>query len=143
MHHPITDPHWYRHPDRACLEDDPELEADRIAEFYELSEGKTAAARRNAAEVSHEFCGACPVKSDCLADAMNREGDLTDSHRYGIQGGLTPAQRAGLHRMLQRPIAHGTPAGRNAHRRRGENPCDECKRGRADYDAALRAGKAS
>jgi hypothetical protein len=142
MQLPITDPHWYRNPERACLEPDPDLQADRLAEFYELSEGKSAAARRNAAEVIAEFCNVCPVKSDCLADAMNREGDLTDSYRYGIQGGLTGPQRASLHRMLQRPIAHGTLRGFSAHRRRNEKPCDDCRAARRAQDARRKEGAA-
>lgn len=137
---PIADPHWYRHPERACLEPDPDQEADRIAEFYELSEGKTAAARRNAAEVIAEFCNVCPLRADCLAHAMNTEQDLTDMYRFGIQGGKTPAQRASLARMLNRPIAHGTPAGRSAHRRRGEKPCHDCQEGRRAHEANRREG---
>ena len=41
--------------------------------------------------VPFAVCGGCPVKEDCLADALRRR------EPYGIWGGSTPAERA---RML-------------------------------------------
>lgn len=38
-------------------------------------------------------CGWCPVRADCLREAMGREADR---ERYGIWGGLTPKERAAL-----------------------------------------------
>lgn len=43
-------------------------------------------------------CAACPVRTDCLEDAMTREGDATHQYRSGLWGGLTPNQRARLAR---------------------------------------------
>ena len=129
---PITDPHWYRHPDRACL-------GAKAEEFYELSEGETARARLYAATVIEENCKRCPVLTDCLSDALNREDGLGAPYRYGIQGGLTPQQRAVRARALAKPINHGTTGGYKAHRRRGEPACADCKRARVIRAAELRA----
>ena len=44
--------------------------------------------------VIRDWCERCPVRVDCLSDAMSAErGDGT---RYGIRGGLTAAQRLEL-----------------------------------------------
>lgn len=39
-------------------------------------------------------CFACPVRSDCLEWALQLEGNADANHRYGILGGLDPAERA-------------------------------------------------
>ena len=38
-------------------------------------------------------CGACPVRAECLADALAVEGNRATS-RHGMFGGLTPEERA-------------------------------------------------
>jgi WhiB family redox-sensing transcriptional regulator len=38
-------------------------------------------------------CDHCPVKRQCLDDALRNEGDLSFEHRYGMRGGLTPWAR--------------------------------------------------
>ena len=40
------------------------------------------------------LCAGCPVKADCLADALAEEGDLSAKSRYLVRGGLTPRGRA-------------------------------------------------
>jgi WhiB family redox-sensing transcriptional regulator len=69
----------------------------------------------------------CPVRQECLEAALNR------NDRYGIYGGLTDRERRALRRRLDLPtvrepreIVHGTEAGCQAHRRRGEAACDAC-----------------
>ncbi len=47
------------------------------------------------------FCGDCPVSSQCLGMALAAEGDSSESRRYGIFGGLTPAERAALRPNLR------------------------------------------
>ncbi len=44
------------------------------------------------------ICRTCPVRGDCLNDALTRERDLDVRHRYGVFGGLTPRQRTRVHR---------------------------------------------
>lgn len=39
-------------------------------------------------------CQGCPVREQCLAEAMLHEAGKTTSGRHGIWGGLTPKQRA-------------------------------------------------
>jgi len=40
----------------------------------------------------------CPVRAECLGDAMNTERGHAGSSRYGIYGGLDPFQRANIER---------------------------------------------
>lgn len=79
------------------------------------------------------ICAECAVRGDCLADA------LTEGEPYGIRGGYTSRQRQRMARppVLQ-PIRHGTQAGYQAHRRRGEDPCAACKAGNATETAQRR-----
>lgn len=43
-------------------------------------------------------CQRCPVSSECLAEALSYEGRGT---RFGLWGGLTPAQRDRYRRRLR------------------------------------------
>lgn len=49
----------------------------------------------NAADIEHarQICAPCPVRNECLADAMATEGAATARNRYGIRAGLTGGQR--------------------------------------------------
>ncbi len=73
MHEPI-DQRW--RDEATCREVDAELF------FPEVGENATAARR---------VCAACPVRTACLADALDRR-DVA----YGIRGGMTPAERREL-----------------------------------------------
>lgn len=42
------------------------------------------------------LCAGCPVRRDCLADALAMEGDLVGRSRWLIRGGYTPMGRAEL-----------------------------------------------
>lgn len=44
------------------------------------------------------ICHTCPVKAECLEYAMDAEGDRSRRMRFGIYGGLGPAERARLAR---------------------------------------------
>jgi len=59
--------------------------------------GLTAAAKR--------VCASCPVRAQCLADALGWE---TAATRHGILGGRTPTERARL--AAQRPADGGAAA---------------------------------
>ena len=96
------------------------------------------------------LCDLCPVKTECLDTAMNAEHGNAAAGRHGIWGGLLPHERAELarptrRRYLVQPISHGTNAGYEAHRRREEMPCDECRaahsRSSADREARRRREK--
>ncbi|MFB6517459.1 WhiB family transcriptional regulator [Streptomyces sp. NPDC056401] len=89
--HADTDPagHW---ADRARCK-------NRLQEF----EASEAAAR--------SMCTPCPVRVQCLADALEEEGQATSSYREGIRGGLDPRERAGLARGEQ-PVPDDTPGNR-------------------------------
>lgn len=58
----------------------------------------------NAAKVreAKALCRGCPVREECLADAMKTEGNKGKLRRYGIRGGLTPTARRRLHDQTQR-----------------------------------------
>jgi hypothetical protein len=48
-------------------------------------------------EQAREVClGECPVREECLLDALRWERGLAGSARYGLFGGLDPAQRGAL-----------------------------------------------
>lgn len=67
--------------DAACSGSDPELF------FPDPSDGQAQAA-------ALRVCDGCPVAVDCLVDALAVE--TPRQIRYGIRGGTTPADRAGL-----------------------------------------------
>jgi hypothetical protein len=72
------------------------------------------------------ICAECPVRDACLTAA------LETGEPWGIWGGMTPEQRERLLNKRKpgpsrRPIKHGTEAGYFAHRRRGEDACDDCR----------------
>jgi WhiB family redox-sensing transcriptional regulator len=121
---------FYENPDRNCADKDRELW------FPERqNQRETHAAKR--------LCDGCPVKDDCLADAMRYEAGLGKGSREGIYGGTTPAERYALEvkkrgRKPRRPVAHGTDAGYKQHQRRDEVACSPCVTAHRDA-ARLRA----
>lgn len=79
-----------------------------------------------------QVCRGCDVRIECL------EWALAHDERFGVWGGLSPRQRAGLRRQRGLPPARqvapcGTEAGGKAHRRRGERPCASCLSAEALY----------
>lgn len=54
-----------------------------------------------------EHCDVCPVRQDCLDDAMRSEATCRPSERFGIRGGLHASARARLGR--ERPTAATMP----------------------------------
>ena len=89
------------------------------------------------------LCRACPVREQCLADALER-GEV-----HGVWGGLSAKERRKYrrqHGLLRKPggqpqpINHGTNGGYHAHRRRGQQPCDACSRAHIRYVRARREG---
>ena len=89
------------------------------------------------------LCRACPVREQCLADALER-GEV-----HGVWGGLSAKERRKYrrqHGLLRKPggqpqpINHGTNGGYHTHRRRGQQPCDACSRAHIRYQRARREG---
>ena len=89
------------------------------------------------------LCRACPVREQCLADALER-GEV-----HGVWGGLSVKERRKYrrqHGLLRKPggqpqpISHGTNGGYHAHRRRGQQPCDACSQAHIRYQRARREG---
>lgn len=89
------------------------------------------------------LCRACPVREQCLADALER-GEV-----HGVWGGLSAKERRKYrrqHGLLRKPggqpqpISHGTNGGYHAHRRRGQQPCDACSQAHIRYQQARREG---
>lgn len=87
------------------------------------------------------LCRACPVREQCLADALER-GEV-----HGVWGGLSAKERRKYrrqHGLLRKPggqpqpISHGTNGGYHTHRRRGQQPCDACSQAHARLQRAWR-----
>lgn len=76
----------------------------------------------------------CPVRQQCLEYALQVPGPS-----FGIWGGKTERERRAIKREIltsanttirvtaKRRVDHGTDAGYEYHRRRGETPCKACK----------------
>lgn len=45
-----------------------------------------------------QICGGCPVRLECLADALKEERG--DGRRYGVRGGFGPKERKDLQKRL-------------------------------------------
>lgn len=80
------------HEDALCLEIGTGLF------FSEEGEGNSANRALNQAK---RACQLCPVRRECLNEALAYEGDEDSSRRWGIWGGLGPAQRQKLHKAKQ------------------------------------------
>ena len=103
----------------ACRTTDPTV-------FFDERQGTRALA----------ICAACPVRSDCLQDALT----LPRNEDQGIRGGMTQRQRHRLHPQLnpRRPAECGTASGYDRHRRNHTAVCDECSEARSEYARKLR-----
>lgn len=99
--------------------------------FFTEDKLKVARAKR--------ICGRCPVHEECLAEALRAE----DGSRYGISGGLTPAERAelvdGPRRTGRRPAECGTRSAYARHVKKGEPIDDACRAAKRESDRRLRA----
>lgn len=58
----------------------------------------------NVGDIEHarRICAPCPVREECLADAMEMEGGRTAKGRHGIRAGLTGGQRRALYDALRK-----------------------------------------
>lgn len=53
-------------------------------------------------EAARAECSLCPVRRECREAAMVEEGARGRDNRYGIRGGMTPSERAGLYLRRKR-----------------------------------------
>jgi WhiB family redox-sensing transcriptional regulator len=51
------------------------------------------------------ICADCPVRRECLEDALHQESGRAAEARHGIRAGLTPADRYNLHRHNRKKAA--------------------------------------
>lgn len=56
------------------------------------------------------ICRPCPVRAECLAEAMEMEGGQTAKSRHGIRAGLTGKQRRALYDALRKKKTAQTKA---------------------------------
>jgi WhiB family redox-sensing transcriptional regulator len=121
----------------ACRDEDPEL-------FHPVGTSGPAVAQLEEAKM---VCGWCPVRQECLDDAMRIGVE------YGVYGGMSETERRELRSRDARPGEKrkripptrpqcGSEAGAAAHRRRKEPLCDHCRR-EATWARARRAGASS
>jgi hypothetical protein len=78
------------------------------------------------------ICAACPARAECRESGRDElfgmwGGDDAETRTRERSGGLPPMTR------------HGYSFGAQAHRRRGEQPCDECAAVQRAYEVAYRA----
>lgn len=119
--------------DAACRDLDPN-------QFFPVGSRDLAALRTTA--LAKRICRTCPVRRECLIDAL----DDPATQDLGIRGGLTEDERALLRQgrpAQPSPINHGTEAGYAAHRRRDEQPCDACTGAATRANSERRARRAA
>jgi hypothetical protein len=113
----------------------------------------------NAADIAHaqQICAPCPVREQCLADAMATEGAASARNRYGIRAGLTGSQRRARYEALRKqqtgqqkktepkpqpkkrePAKCGTRGGYQKHLREKTEICGPCRQANTDADNRLR-----
>lgn len=116
--HPRPEPDDWRRG-AACLTTDPALFFDDRVRGQALA-----------------VCAGCPVRHDCLEDALS----LPRNEDQGIRGGMTQRERQRLHtaRNPRRPAECGTVSGYDSHRRKHTAMCEPCREARAVYSRALR-----
>lgn len=61
---------------------------------------------KDSLEKARAICATCPLRPQCLADAMREEGHADEWRRASVRGGLTPNERARLARRI-RSAANG------------------------------------
>ncbi len=81
------------HPDRAC----------RDAHFDDFFPPPTDISANR--QVIRTYCAPCPIRVMCLEWALSLERGQGHSGRYGIYGGMTARQRAGLSRRRNKERA--------------------------------------
>lgn len=82
---------------------------------------------------AHAVCAACPVREQCLADALDAERQVSIQEIFGVRGGMSAVGRRRLlaaertRAVRARVAVCGTDSGYMRHRRNRESPCEACK----------------
>jgi len=63
-------------------------------------DGTTSVSAIQQAAEAKRICNLCPVRKDCLDDALETEGARKPDGRYGIRGGFNEDERYRLHRRI-------------------------------------------
>lgn len=83
-------------------------------------------------QTARRICETCPVRDECKQDGHDEV--------FGMWGATTVEDRALARNPNMPPMTrHGYPFGAQAHRRRGEKPCDECMEVQRQYELDYRA----
>ena len=77
----------------AMLSGAPCLDVDPETFFPPAGKANARAAKR--------ICADCPVRLQCLRDALEAEGNADTRNRYGVFGGLTAWERTQLNRKMR------------------------------------------
>jgi hypothetical protein len=125
----------HQHPD--TLPNALDWATEAVCQAFEPSlfftESKTGVDR------AKSVCGRCPVRVECLDMARRAE----DGSRYGIYGGLTPAERTELvgsePRTGRLPAPCGTRSAHSRHVKKGEPIDDACRAAKREDDRRYRA----
>lgn len=84
--------------------------------------------------MAKRICVGCPVRERCGEDHAHE--------LYGVWGGLDSRDRrtvrVNARRRRRKEIEHGTVAGYQAHRKRGQEACEFCKGALAEYSRRYR-----
>jgi hypothetical protein len=82
----------------ACLEADGKVQMffeDIYPDTIELASGveRVGPPDREALATARSFCDRCPVRRECFAQALEDDDGNQVDFRFGLRGGMTPAQR--------------------------------------------------
>lgn len=89
--------------------------------------------RTGTAHAALAVCAACPVRAECLDDALAAEREVSIQEIFGVRGGMSAIGRRKLlaaertRAVRARVALCGTDSGYYRHRRERETPCDACK----------------
>lgn len=72
-----------------------------------------------------KLCEGCPVKEQCLSDAMEEERGLSAGNRHTVRGGLSPKERAALD-VAARECVRGHSGRWGSHPNTPKPICLEC-----------------
>lgn len=110
----------------------------RVEEFVfvtrQTSDPVKSSQRRRKIAAAKAVCATCPLRTECLERELDVMADGLPS--MGVFGGTTESERR---QLVERRPPHGSDRGYHAHKERGDEPCDECRRAHNRSQAAWKA----